>query len=97
MTFFVEASSTPRRTDLSYHRSGPIKRTDEDEPLRVELPPGPDYADMADYIRSWPDKLVTFVADRLCDDDMAPFVRELYEYICQADRDGPAFEEWRLI
>lgn len=60
-------------------------------PLRQPL----DYSDMTDYIRAWPDKLVSFVAHRLCDDDMAHFARELYEYICVADRDGPAFEAWR--
>ena len=54
-----------------------------------------DYSDMTDYIRAWPDKLVSFVALRLCDDDMSAFARELYEYICVPDRDGPAFEEWR--
>lgn len=54
-----------------------------------------DYSDMTDYIRAWPDKLVSFVALRLCDDDMAAFTRELYEYICVPDRDGPDFEEWR--
>lgn len=96
MTFFVEAEASLRRTSPSYHEAGPINRTDECELLRVDLPPGLDYADMADYIRSWPDKLVTFVADRLCDDDMAAFARSLYEYICQADRDGPDFEKWRL-
>ena len=61
----------------------------------MEAPGTLNYADMTDYIRSWPDKLVSFVAGRLCDDDMDPFARELYEYICVADHDGPAFEEWR--
>lgn len=55
-----------------------------------------DYSDMTDYIRAWPDKLVSFVAHRLCDDDMTAFARELYEYICVGDRDGPAFEDWRM-
>lgn len=96
MTFFVEDNFSSGRTGSVYHARGPIKRSYEEHFLRVEARPALDYADMTDYIRSWPDKLVTFVADRLCDDDMAPFVRELYEYICQADRDGPAFEEWRL-
>lgn len=53
------------------------------------------YEDMAQYVRAWPDKLVAFVAERLCDDGMEGFVRELYEYICVADQDGPGFEEWR--
>ena len=55
-----------------------------------------DYTDMTDYIRAWPDKLVSFVALRLCDDDMTHFARELYGYICVADREGPNFEEWRF-
>ena len=76
-----------------YNISCPKKRTDA--PIRVVVPAALDYVDMTDYIRSWPDKLVSFVADRLCDDDMAYFARELYEYICVADYDGPAFEEWR--
>lgn len=67
-----------------------------EEPVRVLAGKAIDYADMSDYIKAWPDKLVTFVADRLCDDDMTAFVRELYEYICEGDRDGPPFEEWRL-
>ena len=79
-----------------YHLNGPKNRTDSGEPLRVEVPAALDYGDMVDYIRSWPDKLVTFVATRLCDEDMAPFARELYEYICVSDREGPAFEEWRV-
>lgn len=53
------------------------------------------YEDMIDYIRSWPDKLVSFVADRLCDDEMRAFARDLYEYICCSDSEGPNFEEWR--
>lgn len=77
-----------------YHKYCPKNRTDE--PIRVEVGQPLDYADMTDYIRSWPDKLVSFVADRLCDDDMAEFARELYEYICEADAEGPNFEEWRV-
>lgn len=73
----------------------PKNRTEEGEPLRAEVPPALDYGDMTDYIRSWPDKLVSFVAGRLCDDDMDAFARELYEYLCAAGPDGPAFEEWR--
>lgn len=64
-------------------------------PIRVVRTPVIDYQDMTEYIRSWPDKLVAFAAQRLADDDMRPFARALYEYICQADADGPAFEEWR--
>lgn len=70
-------------------------RTGGAEPLRVVWRPLIDYTDMTAYLRAWPDKLVCFVTQRLADDDMRPFTRELYEYICQADGDGPAFEEWR--
>lgn len=77
-----------------YHMDCPKNRT-EYEPIRIEVPAALDYADMTDYIRSWPDKLVSFVSDRLCDDDFHAFARELYEYICVPDRDGPSFERWR--
>ena len=66
----------------------------EYEPIRVEIGQI-DYEDMSDYIKSWPDKLVSYVRDHLADDDMKDFVRGLYEHICYADKDGPAFEEWR--
>ncbi len=74
-----------------YYIDSPKNRT-EAVPLGQPL----DYADMSDYIKAWPDKLVSFVAHRLCDDDMDHFARELYGYICVADHDGPAFEEWRV-
>ena len=77
-----------------YHMDCPKNRTGY-EAMRIEVPAALDYVDMTDYIRSWPDKLVSFVSDRLCDDDFHPFARELYEYICIPDRDGPAFEQWR--
>ena len=76
-----------------YHNCCPING--DDEPILVSVRPCLDYGDMIDYIRSWPDKLVSFVADRLCEDDMHAFAVELYEYICVSDHDGPAFEEWR--
>ena len=76
-----------------YNINCPKNRTDE--PVRASLGGPLAYSDMTDYIRAWPDKLVSFVAHRLCDDDMAPFARELYEYICVGDRDGPSFEQWR--
>ena len=79
-------------TNLEYREHEPHP---EDGPIRVEAVSAIDYADMADYIRSWPDKLVSFVSERLSDDDMHLFSRELYRYICEADKDGPAFEEWR--
>ena len=77
-----------------YHRNCPKKRT-EYEPLRIEVSHPLHYTDMTAYIRAWPAKLVTFVSDRLCDDDFRSFTRELYEYICEGDEDGPAFEKWR--
>ena len=66
-----------------------------DEPVRVQGTGEIDLADMSQYLRAWPDKLVSFVRDHLADDGMEEFVRALYEYICVADRDGPAFERWR--
>ena len=66
------------------------------EPLWGAVGQPLEYADMTDYIKAWPDKLVSFVALRLCDDDMTAFARELYAYICEGDRDGPPFEEWRI-
>lgn len=76
-----------------YHKCSPING--DNEPLCVSVGQPLNYEDMTDYIRSWPDKLVTFVADRLCEDHMQSFARELYEYICCPDADGPAFEAWR--
>lgn len=64
-----------------YHRNGPKNRTDSGEPIRVEVPPALNYSGMVDYIRARPEKLVSFVAARLCDDDMDGFARELNEYI----------------
>lgn len=78
-----------------YHMNCPKNRTESGELIQTAVPPALDYADMTAYIRSWPDKLVSFVAARLCDDDMDAFARELYGYLCAADHDGPAFEEWR--
>ena len=75
-----------------YYINSPKNRT---EPVAVPLGQPLNYLDMTDYIKAWPDKLVSFVAFRLCDDDMDRFARELYEYICVADRDGPSFEDWR--
>ncbi len=77
-----------------YHRNCPKNRT-EYEPLRIKVSTALHYTDMTAYIRAWPNKLVSFVADRICDDDFRPFARELYEYICQQDEDGPPFEKWR--
>ena len=71
------------------------KNGTEYEPTRIEGPDALDYADMDAYIRAWPDKLVSFVCERLCDDEFDPVAWELYEYICYPDRDGPAFEAWR--
>lgn len=64
-----------------------------EEPVRA--PASVDYQDLAEYLRAWPDKLVEFFCARLCEDGWDPCVRELYEYVCVPDRDGPGFEEWR--
>ena len=77
-----------------YHKYSP--KNGSDYPIRVSVGQPLNYEDMTDYIRSWPDKVVSFVADRLCDDDMQSFARQLYEYICWPDADGPNFEEWRV-
>lgn len=66
-----------------------------EDTARVDLAYVKDYSDMCDYIQSWPDKLVAFVVDHLVDDDMQDFAKALYEYICEPDKDGPAFEDWR--
>lgn len=62
-----------------YQKNCPINRTDG--PIRVQMPPPVDYTDMIHYIKTRPEKLVSFVADRLCDDDMRPFARELYGHL----------------
>lgn len=62
-----------------YQKMCPKNRTDG--PIRVQTLPPVDYADMIHYIKARPEKLVSFVADRLCDDDMRPFARELYGYL----------------
>ena len=64
-------------------------------PIRAVWTAAPDYRAMTEYIRLWPGKLAAFVDQRLADDDLRPFARGLYEYLCQADGDGPAFEAWR--
>ena len=96
MTGFVilsEAKNLKAVMHSMYHKDSPINRPDD--PIRVSAGQPLNYADMIDYIRSWPDKLVSFVAERLCDDDIHAFTNELYGYICVSDHDGPAFEEWR--
>jgi hypothetical protein len=50
---------------------------------------------MMAYLESWPGKLLEFMSDHLADDDKREFVQELYDYICEPDEHGPAFEEWR--
>lgn len=76
-----------------YHKYSPING--DDGSIRVKMGQPLNYTDMVDYIKAWPDKLVTFVAERLCEDHMAVFARELYEHICCRDADGPDFEQWR--
>lgn len=76
-----------------YHIDCPKNRT-QYEVTQIVVPAELDYSRMTEYIRFWPEKLVSFVGDRLCDDDFYPFARELYEYLCVPDRDGPGFEQW---
>lgn len=84
---FMVAQELSQKPDYPWAAAG--------EPVRVVWRPVIDYEDMTAYLRAWPDKLVAFVTQRLADDDMRACTRELYEYICQADADGPAFESWR--
>lgn len=64
------------------------------EPVMVSAGAPIDYRELTAYIRAWPDKLVTFVAGRLADDDMQEFARELYEECCWPDQNGPDFRKW---
>ena len=64
------------------------------EPIRINTRAALPYEDIADYVKAWPDKLVAFVNEAICDDDMRAFAERLYEYICEPDKDGPAFEKW---
>lgn len=69
---------------------------DEYEPIRVEARLRiSDYVALSTYAALHPDKLITFFRDHLVDDEYQPFVQGFYEYACQEDEDGPAFEEWR--
>lgn len=90
MTFFVEHPGGAFNVTRCMSQ-----KTDDHDPIRVSVGQPLNYEDMTDYIRSWPDKLVSFVAERLCEDHMRDFARELYEYICRPDAEGPNFEEWR--
>lgn len=76
-----------------YHKGSPKNGT-EYGIIRVEISPALDYSRISSYIRAWPDKLVSLVSDRICDDDFHSFALELYEYLQDADRDGPAFDSW---
>lgn len=80
-------------SDLPYHKKCPKNGTDHE--IRLIPCPSIDYRDMAEYIKIWPEKLVGFVAERICDDDFRDFARQLYIHICSADDDGPDFEDWR--
>lgn len=76
-----------------YHKGSPKNGT-EYGIIKVEISPALDYSRITSYIRAWPDKLVNFVSDRICDDDFHSFALELYEYLREADRDGPAIDTW---
>lgn len=71
-----------------YHKTGPKNGTDG--PICVTVRRAVPYADVAHYIKARPEKLVSFVVEHLCDDDMKPFARSLYEQLL---RDG-AFGPW---
>ncbi len=60
-------------------------------PVRPQI----DYSDLAEYVKSYPDKVAKWFAFRLVDDDMKHIAEEFYEVACHHDGDGPAFEEWR--
>lgn len=69
---------------------------DEYEPIRVEARLRiSDYVSLSTYAALYRDKLIAFFRDHLVDDKYQPFVQDFYEYACEADADGPAFEEWR--
>jgi hypothetical protein len=61
----------------------------------VEARPRIDYEELSKYIEAWPDKAIARLRDRLADDDFRAVTQELYDYICEEDKNGPAFEEWR--
>lgn len=90
MSKFDEGTSGVR---LIYHKESPKNGT-EYEAIKVEISSVLDYSRLTSYIRTWPNKLVSFVSDRICDDDFHSFALELYEYLRDADRDGPAFDTW---
>lgn len=95
MRNFVESPAAEIMIAEELSKKQDFSRADDGEPVRAVWRSPIDYGDMAAYVKAWPDKLAAFAVQRLADDDMAAFTRELYEYICQADADGPAFEEWR--
>lgn len=64
-----------------------------DGPIRVAVEQPINYADVVHYIKARPDKLVSFVADHLCDDEMRPFARALYEHLAWEGAFGP----WRSL
>ncbi len=71
-----------------YPRGGPGPgcpgdREDDGEPLRRTAGAPLDYAAMAQLARERPEQVADYVAGRLCDDDMAPFARELSSYLEQ--------------
>lgn len=66
-----------------------------DGPIRVELLSAIDYSDLSDYAEAWKDKLAACFCEHITDDECQSFVSIFREYASQADKDGPAFEEWR--
>ncbi len=66
------------------------------EPIRVQADRHIDYEDLAEYAKSYPDKLAKLFAYRLVDDDMKFFTKDFYELACEHDADGPDFRAWRV-
>lgn len=70
---------------------------DDGEPIRVEARLRiSDYVALSTYVALNTNKLISFFRDHLVDDEYQPFVLDFYKYACEADKDGPAFEEWRV-
>ena len=68
---------------------------DDGEPIHVEAVSAIDLSELSDYLQSWPDKGIAFLCGCLADDFMKPVIPVLIEYVNSADKNGPAFEEWR--
>lgn len=70
-----------------YHKMSPKSRTDK--PIFIAACRSVPYADIAHYIKGHPEKLVSFVVEHLCDDDMRSFARALYRWLRREGAFGP--------